>query len=89
MKVDITMDRTLLQRAIRAETENAFLRVVIGEAYGYLWFVNNEPGTPHRFPPEKAAYEARKVLRDVLTREERGRYINDVMPKIRGTPEAP
>lgn len=80
--VNISADPNLLARAMRAETENAFLRAAIGEAYGYLWCVNNEPGTPNRYPSEKAAYEARKVLRETMTKEERGRYINDVMPRV-------
>lgn len=54
------------------------LRAAIGRAYGYLWHVNNEPGTPGQYPPERAAYEARKILRDLLTHEERGQCINDV-----------
>lgn len=59
---------------LRAEVEA--LRGAIGLAYGWLWCVNNEPGTPRQFPPEKAAYEARKVLRDWLTKEQRGQSIN-------------
>jgi hypothetical protein len=62
---------------LRAEVEA--LRAAIALAYGWLWCVNNEPGTPRQFPPEKAAYEARKVLRDWLTKEQRGQSINLVL----------
>lgn len=54
------------------------LRSAIATAYGYLWHVNNEPGTPRQYPPERAAYEARKLLRDFMTKEQRGEAINRV-----------
>ncbi len=56
----------------------------VGMAYGYLWCVNNEPGKPHHMPPERMAYEARKLLRDTMTHDERGQYINAVLPLVRG-----
>lgn len=52
------------------------LRDAIAMAYGYLWHVNNEPGTPNQYPPERAAYEARKILRDLMTTAQRGEAIN-------------
>jgi hypothetical protein len=52
-------------------------------AYGYLWCVNNEPGTPNQYSPERAAHEARKHLRGMLTTEQRGHGINDVLPIVR------
>ena len=72
--------KTLLRQVAE---ELTLLRHAIGGAYGYLWCVNNEPGTPHQYPPEKAAYEARKLLRDQLTTTERGHYINVVLPLVR------
>lgn len=57
------------------EKENHELREKIAVAYGYLWHVNNEPGTPCQYSPEKAAYEARKILRDTMTHEQRGEGI--------------
>lgn len=54
------------------------LEEAIATAYGYLWHVNNEPGTPNQYAPDRAAYEARKVLRDLLTHEQRGEAINRV-----------
>jgi hypothetical protein len=54
------------------------LETAIARAYGYLWHVNNEPGTPNRYSPEKAAYEARKLLRDLMTHEQRGIAIKKV-----------
>lgn len=67
------------------QADNDRLRAALGVAYGFLWCVNNEPGTPHQYPPEKAAYEARKVLRDLLTQAERGHFINVVLPLVRGS----
>lgn len=71
------------QRAVR--DENARLRAAMGVAYGYLWCVNNEPGTPHQYAPERAAYQARKALHDLLTKAERGHFINVVLPLVRGS----
>ena len=62
------------------------LRNVVGLAYGHLWMVNNEPGTPRRYPPERAAYEARRLLRDTMTREQRGEFINRVVAQVEGDP---
>lgn len=70
-----------LTGAIGAEaaTEIERLRAAMALAYGYLWHVNNEPMAPvPLYSPEKAAYEARKVLRDLLTYEQRGEAINRV-----------
>jgi hypothetical protein len=72
--------KTLLRQTVE---ELALLRAAIGVAYGYLWCVNNEPGTPHQYPPEKAAFEARKALRDHLTQAERGRFINAAIARVR------
>lgn len=48
-------------------------------AYGHLWHVNNEPAAPvPMYAPEKAAYQARRHLRDLLTTEQRGEGINQV-----------
>ena len=60
------------------QTEAERMREAIAVAYGYLWHVNNEPGTPSQYPPERAAYEARKALRDLMTNEQRGEAINRV-----------
>ena len=60
----------------QVEKENLELRKKIAVAYGYLWHVNNEPGTPCQYPPERSAYEARKILRDTMTHEQRGDGIN-------------
>lgn len=63
--------------ALRAEVERLHADAErISEAYGWLWCVNEEPGTPNRFPAEQAAYNARKLLRDMLTKEQRGAGIN-------------
>ncbi|MBK8810780.1 MAG: hypothetical protein IPN69_08635 [Acidobacteria bacterium] len=70
-----------LTGAIGAEaaTEIERLRAAMALAYGYLWHVNNEPMAPvPLYSPEKAAYEARKVLRDMMTHKQRGEAINMV-----------
>jgi hypothetical protein len=58
-------------------------REAIATAYGYLWHVNAADGAPPEaevlsVTPKRAAYEARKALRDLLTHEQRGKGINDV-----------
>ena len=68
---------TVARLALMRELET--LREVVGLAYGHLWMVNNEPGTPHRYSPERAAAEARKLLRDTMTHEQRGEFINRVI----------
>lgn len=64
--------------------EIARLREAIQRAYGYLWHVNNEPGTPNRHAPEAMAYEARKALRDLLASEQRGDGINSARAALSG-----
>lgn len=68
----------------RLTEENERLRDLIGRAYGFLWCVNNEPGTPVPiYTPEHAALEARKILRDTMTSEQRGKYINVAVEIVR------
>ena len=50
----------------RLTAELAHLREKVGLAYGYLWCVNNEPCAPDYMPPDRMAYEARKLLRDTM-----------------------
>lgn len=61
------------------------LREAVKIAYGYLWHVNNEPGTPNQYAPERAAYKARIVLREQLTKDERGEGINVVRAAMQRT----
>lgn len=72
------VDREMDLRARLAASKETVrgLRRDIADAYGWLWCVNEEPGTPNRFPAERAAYNARRLLRDLLTSEERGAGIN-------------
>lgn len=67
---------TRLYAAQAPAADGDALREAVKTAYGYLWHVNNEPGTPNRYTPERAAYEARKTLRGHLTKDERGEGIN-------------
>lgn len=53
------------------------LKKAIALAYGHLWSINEEPGTPSPiYPAMQAAYEARKILRGPLTTEQRGNGID-------------
>lgn len=57
----------------------------IGRAYGYLWHVNRPEDVPagHQYlSADRAAYEGRKELRDLLTNEQRGAGINWVRQKL-------
>lgn len=69
------------ERELAARVEA--LESAVMTAYGYLWCVNNEPGTLHQYSPERAAHEARKHLRHLLTNEQRGQGINSVLPIVR------
>lgn len=60
------------------------LRDAIGRAYGFLWCANDEPGTPHRYPSEIAANEARKILIAPMTKKERWKYISAAVKEVRG-----
>lgn len=60
-------------------TREAGWKQAVMLAYGHLWHVNNEPMAPIPLrSPEKSAYEARKLLREMLTKPERGEAINQV-----------
>lgn len=65
----------------------------IALAYGFLWHVNDEPYAPIRtYSKERAAYEARRALRDTLTNEHRGQAITrarELIDAQRETPTAP
>lgn len=75
-----------IKAAVAAEREALTTKIAL--AYGHLWHVNNEPAAPIPiYTPEKAAYEARKILRDTLTSEQRGDAINatqQVWGSVRG-----
>lgn len=75
--------------AAQQAAEPAWLAKV-QQAYGWLWHINNEPMAPATIlSPEKAAYEARKRLRDLLTTEQRGVAINAVGREIGKYAEPP
>ena len=66
------------------DAEIAAMRESIGMAYGHLWCVNEEPTAPVAlYSNEKAAYAARKLLRDSMTSEQRGTFINRVVQTVR------
>jgi hypothetical protein len=81
-------DLETAERALDAQTdfrkEIERLRERIAITYGYLWHANDEPGTPNRYGSERAAIEARKVLREILTGEQRGKGINAARAAIVG-----
>ena len=69
--------------ALRADA--AHMTEAIMHAYGHLWHVNTEPMAPIPLrSPEAAAYEARKILRDMLTNEQRGIAINAIDLAMKG-----
>ena len=76
--------RSLLDRLDSAERDKAELLEKIGTAYGHLWNTNNEPMAPVPLRSiGEAAYEARKILRDTLTKEQRGDGIYRVQEALR------
>ncbi|WP_447896794.1 hypothetical protein [Stenotrophomonas acidaminiphila] len=57
----------------------------LSRAYGYLWHVNHPEDIPAGHPfmsSDRAAVEARKELRDMLTHQQRGEGINWVRQKL-------
>lgn len=63
-------------------------RSAVAMAYGHLWHVNNEPMAPIPLRSEESAsYAARKLLRDLLTTEERGEAINYVRAMLSSAPK--
>jgi hypothetical protein len=66
--------------------QNAAQTEAIALAYGYLWHGNVEPFAPiPTYTPQRAAYDARSILRDTMTHEQRGEAIN----KVRAMLETP
>lgn len=86
----VTLEMPDFMRRDNREEPPAINRDALALAYGYLWHVNNSrpgydaPTDNHRpqFSPERAAMEARKVMRDMLTRDERGVGINKAMDML-------
>lgn len=76
---------TRLYAAQAPAADGDALREAVKTAYGYLWHVNNEPGTPNQYAPERAAYKARIVLREQLTKDERGEGITVVRAAMQRT----
>ena len=65
-------------------------RSAVAMAYGHLWHINNEPMAPIPLRSEESAYyAARKLLRDLLTTEERGEAINSVRAMLTASPKDP
>lgn len=67
----------------RPELDDQCPTCAIGIAYGWLWHVKNMPEVPTGIAPEQASYKARHALRDLLSHEQRGEYINRVAEMIR------
>lgn len=60
-------DHTMLREQVRV------LREALALAYGHLWRINEEPGTPSPiYPAMQGAYVARKILSGLLTTDQRG-----------------
>ena len=68
-----------LTRSAQAVEPAPIWLMKVADAYGHLWHVNNEPMAPIPIrSPEKAAYEARKILRDMLTHKQRGEAVTRI-----------
>jgi len=60
----------------------------VSMAYGHLWHFNNEPMAPIPLRSDgEASYAARKLLRDLLTTDERGQAINAVRELLAAAPK--
>lgn len=69
----------MLARIAALEAQLAERRERLALAYGLLWHVNAGIDAPWGTPsltPKRAAMESRKILRDMLTNEQRGDGIN-------------
>lgn len=72
-------DGSTLDRIAALESQLVESRERLALAYGLLWHVNAGIDAPWGTPsltPERAAMESRKILRDMLTNEQRGDGIN-------------
>ena len=71
------------------EPVNQMLLDAVALAYGHLWHINNEPMAPIPLRSDgDASYAARKILRDLLTTEQRGNGINQARAAIDATIKA-
>lgn len=85
----LTEKRFLLTAAGAAPVPEDW-RSAVAMAYGHLWHINNEPMAPIPLRSEESAsYAARKLLRDLLTTEERGEAINSVRAMLTAAPKEP
>jgi hypothetical protein len=72
----------------RARRELDALREALALAYGHLWCINEQPGTPEPiYDAMQASYEARKILRGLLTTEQRGNGIHAARAARKGKHE--
>lgn len=63
------------------------LEDAIALAYGHLWCINAEHGTPAPMRiPEAAAHDARMILLDLITKEQRGNGIDAARAELRSKP---
>lgn len=78
-EMDSTLAIAIAKEVAALTAELAEARERVAKAYGLLWHVNAGIDAPCSTPsltPERAAMESRKVLRDMLTSEQRGDGIN-------------
>jgi len=70
----------------KVEAKYLALLEAVSLAYGHLWHVQNEPMAPKPiYSAEKAAMEARKILRNMISHEQRGAGINAIQNIIGAT----
>lgn len=66
-----------VEQALQHWNVRTTLQDAIALAYGHLWCLTEDPGTPSPLrSPMDAAYAARKILRALLTTEQRGNGID-------------
>ena len=77
----------LQAKLTEAERQKAVALERIALAYGYLWHVNTEPMAPvPMYSPQQSAMDARKILRDLMTHEQRGEAIGKVQALLGSKP---
>ena len=77
----------LQAKLTEAERLNKVALERIAFAYGYLWHVNTEPMVPVIiYSPQQSAMDARKILRDLMTHEQRGEAIGKVQALLGSKP---
>ena len=80
-------EQAVVERVQAIASRVKVLEDAIALAYGHLWCINTEHGTPAPMRiPEAAAHDARIILLDLITKEQRGNGIDAARAELRGKP---